>query len=175
MYLLGHIDDRDADLKKELDLSQYKDWFGRVAVRAVLQNDKGQIALMHIGKYNIYKLPGGGVDEEEDLESAFVREVEEETGFIAKATADIGVFVEKRDRETCLQISFCYLAKVIGEGKVNLTEEEAGQEFELVWVDSIDEAIKLVDGNEREHYDVKFMTPRELAILKQAKEMMGKR
>jgi len=173
MYLLGHIDDQDANLKKELNLEEYKDWFGRVAVRAVLQNDKGQIALMYVRKYNIYKLPGGGVEKEEDLASAFVREVEEETGFVAKATADIGVFVEKRDRETCLQISFCYLANVVGEGKVGLTEEESEQEFELVWVNSIDEAINLVDGNEREHYDVKFMTPRELAILKRAKEMIG--
>ncbi len=39
----------------------------RVAVRAVLFDNDENVALMHVSKEEYYKLPGGGVEEDEEL------------------------------------------------------------------------------------------------------------
>jgi len=172
MTLIGIANDTDA--KNGKLPGDFASWYGRVAVRAVLFDNKQRIALMHIGKRDFYKLPGGGVEEEEDLKSAFVREVEEETGYISKATGDIGMFVEKREEEKMLQVSFCYLAVVEKKGEVNLTESEADEQFSVVWVDSIDEAIRLLSSSTSQEYDDQYMRVRDTEILKAAKAIFQK-
>ena len=40
--------------------------------------------MMHSLKYDYYKLPGGGIEEGEQLEDTLIREVREESGLIVK-------------------------------------------------------------------------------------------
>lgn len=55
----------------------------RPSVRGIVIKD-GKIAMMHSLKYDYYKLPGGGIEEGEQLEDTLVREVREESGLIVK-------------------------------------------------------------------------------------------
>jgi ADP-ribose pyrophosphatase YjhB (NUDIX family) len=166
MNLIGYSNDQI--IKENPVLNSYRDWNIRLAVRAVLMDKEGKVALMHIGKYKVYKLPGGGVDEGEKLDKAFIREILEETGCDARATQDLGVHIEKRGEWKLFQISFCYLAKALHKGKLNLTEEEKATDFSLVWVDNLNKAFELVGQNESSRYDDQYIKIRDTAILKQA-------
>lgn len=172
MDFINYLDDQilnSGEFKKA-----FSDWNVRVAVRGVLNNVDGKIGLMYIKKYKMYKLPGGGVDEEEDLEAGFHREMLEETGFDTKAVGDIGIFIEKRDEWKLFQLSFCYLAEVVEKGEVQLTGQEQEEGFELVWVDTLDEAIKLVSESKTEHYDGHYMRMRDAEVLKKAKNIFAR-
>ncbi|KAM0466827.1 hypothetical protein ACHAPV_000336 [Trichoderma viride] len=52
----------------------------RYALRIVALNISGDIAVIYAEKGNYYKLPGGGIDKDEDHHSAAQREVEEKRG-----------------------------------------------------------------------------------------------
>lgn len=145
----------------------------RQAARAVLFNEVGQIALLHASKHHYHKLPGGGVDADEDMQQALQRELMEEVGCRAEVLAEIGEVVEYRDQWQLKQVSHCYLAKLVGgQGSPNFTEEEIADGFEIVWADDIDEAIKLVEQSRPANYDGWFIQPRDLALLKAAKNLL---
>lgn len=55
----------------------------RPSVRGIIIKD-GKIAMMHSLKYDYYKLPGGGIEEGEQLEDTLIREVREESGLVVK-------------------------------------------------------------------------------------------
>ena len=160
----------DQDKIPTIDENTLSNWNVREAVRVVLFNEKGEIALMHIGKYDVYKLPGGGMEHGETLERAFVRELLEETGCEAEKIAEIGVTVEKRDDWKLIQISHCYTAKVTKMGENHLDKGEVEEEFTLHWVKNIDQAIKLIESNKSKEYDNAYITLRDSEILKKAQE-----
>ena len=56
----------------------------RKAVRTILFNEKGEIAILHKKNKNEYKLVGGGIEENENMEEALRREINEEAGCIIK-------------------------------------------------------------------------------------------
>ena len=53
--------------------------FSRPSARAIIIKD-GKIAMVYSKKYNYYKFPGGGIEADECMEDALIREVLEETG-----------------------------------------------------------------------------------------------
>jgi len=171
MKLLREINDKDAGTGAEERFD--KPYQLRKAVRAVLLNDKQQVALINVSKNKYHKLPGGGVDEGESLEQALKREVMEEVGYEMELKEGIGVIVEYRNDNDRLQISYCYIADVTGgDGVNNLEQDEIDDGFQTMWVD-IDEAIKLLEQDKPEEYNGKFIVIRDLAIIKEAKQILG--
>lgn len=170
MILIKYIS--DSELMKENDIPKEPVWNVRQAARAVLLDSQNRIALMHIGKYDVYKLPGGGMDEGETLEQAFIREIKEETGCEAEKIADLGITIEKRDEWKLVQISHCFLARVTKMGEHQMTAEEKEEGFSLHWVESIEEAIRLVGLNSSDRYDDNYIRQRDLAILNRAKAVI---
>jgi len=173
MKLINYI--TDLTLGYKTTKQKFDEWNVRQAARAVLLNDKNQIALMHIAKYNVYKLPGGGVDEDERLDLAFLREILEETGCEVEKTGEIGITIEKRNQWKMFQVSYCYLAKVLKVKSSELTDEEKGSGFSLHWVSSIEEAIELVNKNKSDRYDDKYIKERANSILQKAKELLNRK
>lgn len=169
MNLINFVNDEIIATKKT---TGFTGWNVRQAVRAVLLNERKQIALMHIGEYDVYKLPGGGMEEGENLETAFVRELLEETGCEAEKISDLGIFIEKRGEWKMFQVSHCFLAKATKVGNLKLDEAEQKEKFTLHWVEGIEEAIELVKSNKSERYDDKYIRDRDLAILESAKKIL---
>jgi hypothetical protein len=63
--------------------------------------------------------------------------------------------------------------KQVGEQQQNsLTEDEQAWGFEVMWADSIDSAIAVLEADNPDGYDGKRMVPRDLAILKVAKDKL---
>ena len=143
----------------------------RRAVRAVVFDADGNIALLHVSKNKYYKLPGGGIEEGEEIIQALIRECQEEIGCNIKVDEEVGEVIEYRDQHRFRQISYCYTAKVIGDkGSPNLEQEEIDEGFKEVWV-SLDEAICLLKESEPTSYNGPFIVMRDLKMLEEVKSM----
>ena len=144
----------------------------RRTARAALFDNEKNIALLHVQKGGYYKLPGGGIDEGEDLMMGLKRECREETGCEIEVEQEIGMVIEYRGKFNIQQESYCYIAQVIGEkGVPDFTEHERSSEFKLIWV-PLDEAIQLVSHANTENYQGRFIVPRDLIILQRTKELL---
>lgn len=142
----------------------------RKASRAIVVNEENNIAILSVRKDSYHKLPGGGLEGNEDIEEALRREVKEEVGTAIEIDKEIGCIIEYRDKINQLQISYCYRAKAVGNlGKVDFTEEEINNGFELKWY-SIEEAIKIMEKDQPKGYVGKFINKRDLIFLKEAVE-----
>lgn len=142
----------------------------RRAARAVVIDDRGRIALLHVTNGSYHKLPGGGIEEGEDIPTALGREVREETGCRAEVDAEVGQIIEYRDQWEQIQTSYCYLARQRGSiGQPEFTEDEKAHGFEIVWAANIDTAIAMVAADRPTGYDGKRIQPRDLAFLRAAR------
>ena len=141
----------------------------REAARAVVVDENGRVALLKVGKHSYHKLPGGGIDEGEDKIEALSREFIEEIGCDANVIAGLGAIVELRDKWELKQTSYCYLAKQFGPiSEPEFTPEEIADGFSVVWVDSVDIAITLLENDRPTNYEGLFIQKRDLTLLNHA-------
>lgn len=167
MQLIKEINHKDVSNSQ---ITQPVSYNLRKASRAILINDKNEVALMHVVNRNFYKLPGGGVEDDEDIKQTLEREVKEETGCSAKILNEIGVVIEYRDELNFMQISYCFACQITSYNKSNLTEKEIKDGFVLEFLDldtaiqKMKEAIATI-----EEYHGKFITRRDLAFLEEYK------
>jgi 8-oxo-dGTP diphosphatase len=142
----------------------------REAARAIVVDGAGKIALLHVSKENYYKLPGGGIEPGEDKASALKRECQEEIGCDIEIVEEIGSIVEYRKVFHLTQISYCYLAKVVGaKGTAAFTTEERDNGFTQVWV-SYEEAIRALETSSVDNFEGSaYIVPRDTIFLQEAK------
>lgn len=153
----------------------------RIGARGIVLNGD-KIALFYKKNKNEYKLPGGGVEDGENLEEAFCREVLEETGCKVSIISKLGTTEEFKGVSNFYQLSHVFYAKVTEDTRqLHLTEEEAAEGAELLWL-SLDEAIEKVQncfGNLKPSpydekcnvYSTKFIIKRDLSILNYFKSL----
>ncbi|SHH76451.1 NUDIX domain-containing protein [Clostridium grantii] len=144
----------------------------RKAARAVLINENNKIAVLHVAKDNYYKLPGGGVEGNESIYETLSREVYEEVGSDIEVIDEIGIIFEYRDSFEQLQISYNYLCKTKGELiETEFTQSEIDHKFTLKWM-SFDEAVKEIESYNGNKYVAKFISLRDLYILKETEKFL---
>jgi len=90
----------------------------RVGVFGIITDEEDRVLLCHRRDFDLWNLPGGGVEEGESPWDALVREIEEETGLEAAPVHLSGVY-SKPDRN---EIVFSFFCRVTG-GAVRLTDE----------------------------------------------------
>jgi ADP-ribose pyrophosphatase YjhB (NUDIX family) len=91
---------------------------------AIIIDEDERVLLCHRIDYDLWNLPGGGVEDNESPWEAVVREVKEEVGLDVKAEKILGVY-NKPERNNLV---FSFLCKTIG-GNVTLTDEADKIEF----------------------------------------------
>lgn len=144
----------------------------REAVRAVVCDQGGKVALLHARVNSYYKLPGGGIEKEENIEEALRRECLEEIGCEVEIGEELGMIVEYRKQQNLRQTSYCYLAKLVGEkGKPNFTQSEINEGFEAVWL-PLDEAIAKLKQGHSGNYMGDYMATRDLKFLETAAKII---
>ena len=152
----------------------------RLAMRAIIYNEKGQL-LMVKNLRGDCKFPGGGVEAGEERLDCLAREVKEETGYnISEVESFIGSTTERRidqmDPTAFFEmVSEYYLCHLNSEqGAQNLDEYEAEMGFTPIWI-NIDKAI---ESNKEVLYkkngEVNAWVDRELRVLEILKNNMEK-
>ena len=149
---------------------EVKSYKVREAARAVVVDEDGKIALLHVAKENYYKLPGGGIEEGEDKMKALERECQEEIGCAVEVMSEVGSIVEYRKIFSLKQTSYCYVAKLKGlKGETSFTDDEKENGFEQVWL-SYDEAFKALTESKATSVEGSgYIVPRDTAFLEEAK------
>lgn len=174
MNHLAIINDYDFNLEK---VEHQTDPEVRIGARGIIFNDKGKIAVFFKQHKNEHKLPGGGVDENEEPEAAFLRECLEEIGYNVEITKKLGTIMEDKTKENFQQISHVFVAKTISQTDRKLTEQESDEGATFNWL-TIDEALEkmnyslnnLVASKYDDVYRSKFMVLRDIKILEYYKK-----
>lgn len=141
----------------------------RRAVRGVIFDSDGNIALIHAKNEGYYSLPGGGVNNEETYEQGIIRECKEEVGCNVTIEKYIGTTFEYRKGNKLINESWGYVLKVVGEKGSPLLigdESEAEKNSVVLWVKLAD-AIKLMESlsTPSELYN-QYCVDRDIAFLK---------
>ncbi len=171
MKLIAKITDKDFGM----DMVEYENPQIRKAARGIVLNENGEIALLHKKNKNEYKLPGGGMEEDETKEIAFQREILEETGCQVEIIEYMGYTEEVKSHISFVQTSYVFISKVISNThELNLTQKEIDEGGELVWVmpevalSLIRESFDNLKGSKYDDiYATKFIVKRDEMILKE--------
>lgn len=164
MQLIREISRKDFDSDCKLNPNQL--YRVRKAARAILLKDN-QIGIIDVTKQGIHKIPGGGIEGDEDLKTGLTREILEETGYESKIDSELGLVIEYRDEFDQIQISYVYIAHAVGEQKeVNYMPDELEDGFKFEWID-LDKAEELVEAdNPDDQVDNKYINLRDKEIIK---------
>ena len=179
MKVIKTLTDKDFNLDVKEMINPRK----REGARGLVFNKDGNIAILFKKNKNEYKLIGGGIDDGEEPEDAFVREVKEETGCSVKIDKYLGNFIEEKSQDSFIQTSYVFVAHIIGNKSVpKYTKKEEDEGSRCIWLD-IDEAMYLIkncedklkpskyDG-EMSIYHTKFIVKRDYEILKYYKSIV---
>lgn len=169
MRLIREID--DTDIEREEMNNQDIAYSLRKASRAVVSNSLKQIALVYVSKDKYHKLPGGGLENNEDSIQALNRELIEEAGVEVDVLDEVGMIIEYRNEHRLLQISYCYVGEVADPPIApSFTTEEKNQGCILKWV-NIEEAISLMEEDHPRNYVGQFIKERDLTFLREVMRM----
>lgn len=143
----------------------------KAARTVILDESKEKIAVLEVQNGDYHKIPGGGIEKDESVEIAAIREALEEGGCDVKLIKKIGEldFVDPGDKNL-IHHSVCFLAqKINGYETSYFTEEELDKKFRLLWL-TFDEAINKF---EKVRSQVPFeleMNNRDLKFVKMARD-----
>ncbi len=164
MKLLVEISEGTLGLSDQFEQLD-SDYRLRKSARAILINDEGKIATQYLRTYTYHKLPGGGVDAGESLEEALVREVVEEVGCACEIERPVGMVIEYRNKYKMIHLSFCFVAKVIGEiGEPELEAEEIEEGQTTLWLPA-EEVLAKMKTDAPKKFEGHFILKRETAFL----------
>ncbi len=168
--LIREISDTDFDPKHQM--SNLASFNIRRASRGILLNNDN-IALLNVTKQNYHKLPGGGIEKHESLEDAFKRELLEEVGCDCEILDQGGIVLEWRDQFKLLQISYVFLARVVGIIKQNkLEQDEINDGFVLEWI-PLKKVESILDSDVPQNYEGPFIKLRDKSIFEYYKNKLS--
>lgn len=169
MSMLFKIIDEDiGEVSKSMDNPRL-----RLGARGIVLREDGKIAIFNKSNKNEYKLPGGGIEENENPEVAFKREVLEETGCKVEIIKELGTTEEYKTLDNFKQISYVFVGKVLEDTKqLNVTQKEKDEGARLVW-ETPENALKvitesydkLVASKYESVYHTRFIALRDRKIL----------
>lgn len=145
----------------------------RLGARGIVIREDGKIAIFNKSNKNEYKLPGGGIEGEEEPGEAFKREVLEETGCEIEIIEYLGTIEEHKSLNNFKQISYVFVGKVLKDTqKLNITQKEKDEGAKLIW-ESLEKGLELITKSYNELipskydsvYSTKFMVLRDRKIL----------
>ncbi len=139
----------------------------RKSARAIIVNEAGEIAVQYLANHFFHKLPGGGVENDETVEEALIREIREEVGCDIEIEKEIGLVIEYRKGHTLLHMSYCYLVRVDGPiTESHLEQAEVDEGMSTIWMPP-ELAIAKMETDVPNTYQGKFILQRELAFLRE--------
>ena len=146
MEYITTILDKDIFPNKESPLVD--EWTLRKTVKIIIKNNDGKIALVTNPVHNCFLLPGGGIDEDEEIITAANRESREEALCSITKTEIFGAVEEYRARDRKRYETygvFAYIRETINEDL--RTENEKKNGLNVIWC-SLEEAEEKFNNQE---------------------------
>ncbi len=144
----------------------------RIAARGIIRNSDGLYAVMYLGKFGLYCIPGGGREDGETIEETLKREMLEEVGCVCVNLREIGIVEENRFCHDYTQLNHFFFAETVSVSTPNMTEKEIRNETSVCW-HTFDEVYHLIDKvNDMRTEQRKYIRARDLAALDEYKKMM---
>ena len=138
----------------------------RLTARAIVKNRDGLYAVMYADKFKLHSLPGGGVEDGEDVLTALRWEVYEETGCICDEIKELGIVAENRASLDYTQINYYFVVTTKHTPSENhLTEAEQANRTVVRW-HTFDEMVRLINEQEFDRVQGKYLKARDVAALK---------
>lgn len=171
MKLIAKITDKDIGE----EIVEMKEPIYRKASRGIVLDEQGNMAVFYKENKNMYKLPGGGLEENESFEEAFIREIKEEAGCEVEITDCMGYIEEYKTKSNYMQTSFVFIGKVIKKfEKLSLTDMEEAEGGKRLWLKP-EEALermkqnydKLLASEYTSLYSTKIVAKRDIKILEE--------
>jgi len=143
----------------------------RLTARAVVKNRDGLYAVMYAvyaaEKSGLYTLPGGGIEDGEDVLTALRREILEETGCICDEIRELGIVMENRGQQDCTQKSFYFAVTTNHDAlQAQLTEAEKANHTVVQW-HTFDRMVSLIAEPVHTTVQRKYLQARDMAALKE--------
>lgn len=135
----------------------------RFIVKGVVY-DGEYIYLMRYQKYNFLTLLGGEVENGEDYQDAFLREVIEESGITCKIEAELPKILEIRNDMNFNQLSKVYVAKYLSKGRAHLENKEQSDGVVLEKI-HLSDIMSEIMNQECLTDQQKFLNSRDVTIL----------
>ena len=137
----------------------------RITARAIVRNQSGLYAVMYADKWRLHSLPGGGVEDGEDVRTALHREIYEETGCVCDEIRELGIVSENRASLDYTQINHYFVVTTAHTpGETHLTEAERDCRTVVKWV-AFDELVRLIHDQEFDRVQGKYLKLRDVAAL----------
>ncbi len=125
---------KDKDVFPNKTFPEVLEWSERKTVKVILRNEKGEIALVTNPIHKCHLLPGGGVDEGEDILHAGDRECREEVKYSIGVVEEIGVIEEYHARDGKHYETHGLIANAKDHIPEDLrTEDEKKNELSVEW------------------------------------------
>lgn len=148
----------------------------RLIARGFVLNEENKICLLHIlgdddfGHRDYYETPGGGIENGEDLETALLRELDEEIGYECKIIDYLGVVYDEYNLIKRKNVNNYFLCKTIKKTKPH--HVSYGDSFikEICFFD-IDEALNKYESMNKNLVQ-KLVYNREYPVLKKVKDIL---
>ena len=137
----------------------------RLTARAIVRDQDGLYAVMYSDQFKLYSLPGGGVEDGEDVLTALRREVYEETGCFCDEIKELGIVAENRASLDYTQINYYYVVTTTYKlGENHLTESEQASRTVVQW-HAFEEMVRLINEQEFDRVQGKYLKARDVAAL----------
>jgi len=164
---------QSSDIFPKSEIEKPAKYTERQTVKAIVLNDKDEIALVTNAVHNLYLLPGGGA-EGDDLEAEIIRECLEEINWEVKIIGTVGRIQEFRDRDAKEYINTCFVALAIKTIEADTrTEDEIRNGLRVEWIskdeveDIFKEQSRKVRDGEISFYNTAFNILRDQEFLKE--------
>ena len=89
-----------------------------IGIFGIIFNKQKKVLLCHRRDYDLWNLPGGGLEKNESIQEGLIREVKEETGLVVEVSRLAGVYSKPYKNE----IVFSFICEPTN-GKITLNEE----------------------------------------------------
>lgn len=168
----------EKDIYPEKQSDEHIEYSDRATGKVIVLDEENNVALVGNKQNHFLLLPGGGIDDGEDIQTGIIRECLEEVGCKVNILNEIGCIDDYRPRDKKHCISYCYTARVVGEkGYPKYTEDETGIGMYTKWV-TLDKALEIFKEQKLElesgnvtFYNTGFNIVRDLLFLEEAKNM----
>jgi ADP-ribose pyrophosphatase YjhB (NUDIX family) len=146
----------------------------RATGKSIVIDKEDKIALVGTTVNYIYTLPGGGIENGEDINSGIIREIKEETGCNIEIIKIIGTIDDYRNRDKKHCINYCAVSNVLGEkGEQELIEEEKRNGLHVKWFtkeeafEILEAEYKKVLNGEINYYNTAYNVARDFEFMKE--------